>query len=280
VHVVQETHHHQQQQQQQGSAAGAGGRHEDMAELQRLAYSSLAKSVVQIILEDDNLGAEYHEILLQLAGELVVAAENDAAPHPSSSSSSRAKWSLAASLAAAAAAGAYRNHVYPPCKDSSSSSSGSGSSSTSYAPAGDADYGPASPTAVVGQGTCEGPLACKVCLHASGLFAALCSLERGAALPALSWAAALAVGAQRRGMLLQHWLEHQLMAVAWRHPVPYVCGNVLCGRLKGASAVGAVRGPAGTLCGGCREVWYCCEGCQQEASGNHEKVCGRLDLVE
>jgi hypothetical protein len=65
------------------------------------------------------------------------------------------------------------------------------------------------------------------------------------------------------------------LALAWRHPVPGVCGNVLCGRLEGASAVGAVRGRVGSLCGGCRAAWYCCKACQRAAWEAHRDVCGR-----
>jgi hypothetical protein len=42
-----------------------------------------------------------------------------------------------------------------------------------------------------------------------------------------------------------HARAAQLLALAWRHPVPGVCGNALFGRLEGPSAVGAVRGRVG-----------------------------------
>jgi hypothetical protein len=79
--------------------------------------------------------------------------------------------------------------------------------------------------------------------------------------------AAFAAAAQQRGTTLQQHLEQQLQALACHYPVAYVCGNVLCGRLEGPSAVGAVRGWVGTLCGGCRAAWYCCDACREVAWG-------------
>jgi hypothetical protein len=70
----------------------------------------------------------------------------------------------------------------------------------------------------------------------------------------------------------------QLSALAWRHPVPGVCGNVLCKQQPGPGKVGVVWGPRRTLCGGCRAAWYCCEGCQRAAWEAHREVCRRQHI--
>jgi hypothetical protein len=115
-----------------------------------------------------------------------------------------------------------------------------------------------------------------VCTSATQLLITLRCLERGvvlAAPPGHAACASVAEAACRRSTTLQQYLRQQLLALAWRHPLPHVCGNVLCGRLEAPSAVGAVRGPGGTLCGGCRAAWYCCEGCQRAAWEGHRQGC-------
>jgi hypothetical protein len=126
-------------------------------------------------------------------------------------------------------------------------------------------------TAGTGAGPC--PSRCARCLCASQMGVVLGSLERGPASTALEGdtaAAALMEAVQQQDTSLK---RQQLLALAWRHPVPYVCGNVLCGRLGGPSAVGAVRNRVGTLCGRCRAAWYCCEGCQKAAWAAHMTAC-------
>jgi hypothetical protein len=52
-----------------------------------------------------------------------------------------------------------------------------------------------------------------------------------------------------------------------------VCGNVLCRKAEGPAAAGVLRNRAGTMCGGCKAAWYCCEACQRAAWDAHSKVC-------
>jgi hypothetical protein len=111
----------QQQQQQQEGSSSAENEPAGAAELQRLAYCSLASSVVQACLHDKQLGAGAVQQLLSLAAEMTQAAASAAAVEhgssssnhisSSSSSSSGSVWGLAASLAAKVAAGAYWIHV-------------------------------------------------------------------------------------------------------------------------------------------------------------------------
>jgi hypothetical protein len=132
------------------------------------------------------------------------------------------------------------------------------------------------------EGACPCPAECSSCSAATRLFLTFNCLERGVMLPSgCNGNGALAAVCERlveagQGPLLPQLLERQLLALAWRHPVPGVCGNVLCEQLEGPSAAGAVRGCCSgvrTLCGRCRAAWYCCEGCQREAWPAHSMVC-------
>jgi hypothetical protein len=222
------------------------------------------------------------------------AASSSSASSSSSSSSRRrvGGLNLAGRLAAATAAGAYIAHldgatvhdastgevlVAPKAAGDNKESVGttgtsSGSSSRSTADAAGVDTAAddchmASPC----------PSNCSECCAAARVFFTLRCLECGVSLPTGS-AGLPDVGdtvcpARQRGMTLQQYLQLQLLALAWRHPVPHVCGNVLCGRVKGQSAVGAVRNQVGTLCGGCRAAWHCCEGCQRAAWEAHRMAC-------
>jgi hypothetical protein len=122
------------------------------------------------------------------------------------------------------------------------------------------------------------PEGCTMCRAASVVLFWMRCMEGGLVLastpPHPLMLAAHAEAAQRRGTTLQQHLQQQLLALAWRHPVPGVCGNVLCGQLQGPSAVGGVRNRMGTLCGGCRAAWYCCEECQRAAWEAHREMCG------
>jgi hypothetical protein len=205
-------------------------------------------------------------------------------------SSSAGSWSLAASLAAATAAGAYRAHLraaepaaaeggdlerQPEGSGSEAATAGpsttSSSNSSSAGAAG--DVSPAEE--LVEGGLC--PADCSVCSSATQLLITLLCLERGVAPPSTTLNSVrvgmLATSAQQRGTTLQQHLRQQLLAMAWRHPVPGVCGNVLCERLDGPAAVGVVMNRVGTLCGGCRAAWYCCKACQRAARAGHWQAC-------
>jgi hypothetical protein len=161
---------------------------------------------------------------------------------------------LMASLTAAVAAGAYAVHLNTCAEQNASHPPGSSHEA--------------------GCSTC--PADCGWCCRAFWLFGVLEGLQQGVgdvAERTPAWVAAFVEAAKREGLTQQQYLQQQLLAVAWRRPVPYVCGNVLCERLEGPSAVGAVRGPKGTLCGGCKAAWYCCEGCQRAAWDAHRAVC-------
>jgi hypothetical protein len=274
----QQQHKGQQAQQEPSRVAD---RQAASAELCQLAYSSLANSVVQACVQAPQLATGCVEELLQLATQLARTAEKeDCSTGSSSNGRSGGRWNLAGCLAAAVAAGAYSVHLQA-CH-----SGAAGMAESSSADKGHTTHtGPCSVSCGSGGGgsscgsasaveTGMGSLACSVCLSATGVLVGLRCLERGAAVPAAgSWAAALAVAAQRHGTTMQKHLQQQLLALAWRHPVPGMCGNVLCGRLEGTAAVGAVWGPRGTLCGGCRAAWYCCKECQEVAWAAHREVC-------
>jgi hypothetical protein len=217
--------------------------------------------------------------------------------------STPAVWGVAASLAAAVAAGAYAAHhpdvqaaaaawqaegrasggeqqaARESCREaaaaagSSCTTATSTSSSSSTAGAtgcGEPSYNP------TGISTC--PDRCPICRVAARVFVSLRLLE-GDTAPATSQDSAASQGAslirvaKQHGATLQHLLCTQLVALAWRHPVPGVCGNVLCGRHNGPAAAGAVWGCVGTRCGGCRAAWYCTESCRGAAWPPHRVVC-------
>jgi hypothetical protein len=120
------------------------------------------------------------------------------------------------------------------------------------------------------------PEGCKACWDAAGLFIALVRLEGGAAVPtgsAVATEVAALDAARQRSAALQRQLSRELLALTWRHPVPGVCGNVLCEQLTGEAAVGVVRSRVRTLCGGCGAAWYCCEECQSAAWAAHRHSC-------
>jgi hypothetical protein len=374
---------HQQQQQPEGSGPESDDKPAAIAELQQLAYCSLASSVVSAMVNSQQQGADHAGLLMTLAMQLVQAAKEEALcrssiasscveqgslsmgqegadPAPSaaaaaaagaaggstavvdggnstvagistssgSMSTRGAGWGLAASLAAATAAAAYASHVGAPDKDhglSTTSTTGLPAGGASDESRGDSsnlwcrittaissimrtiNSGPVADSSTQASSSgpidslpagVDGPIAsglpgessscgahCGVCTSVTQLFITLRCLERGWVMPTPSGPASSAVltqAAQQSGTTLQQYLQHQLLALAWRHPVPGVCGNVLCGRLQGPSAVGAVWGLVGpppykgarTLCGGCRAAWYCCEECQEEAWEGHRAVCG------
>jgi hypothetical protein len=226
-----------------------------------------------------------------------------------SNSSSGGRWGMAASLAAAVAAGAYNAHHQqlqaavaalqaqeadneseePAAGGSMSSNNQSGntaSGSGSSAAAATSSKSTAAPTGCDATLSCrpEGasacPVGCSTCSSAAQLYMALCFLERGMVPPPsrqdfakAGGVALLLEAAQQQGITFQQHLQQLLLALASRHPVPGVCRNVLCGRLEGPTAVGAVRGRVHTLCGGCRAAWYCCEACQSAAWPVHSKTC-------
>jgi hypothetical protein len=279
----------------QRGASAAVDKQAGAAELQRLAYCSLASSVVQACVHNQQLGPECAEGMLALAAELVEAL-NQEAVGGCSSSSHHAEWGLAASLAAAAAAGAYTAHLGAAALTSMPASRAQalaqvqrwhsraagatmpclrcreGTSSTGGAAGAAAGWG-------ARDGRC--PADCSVCHSAINLYVVLWCLEQGAALSAVKdpagmaqlFGAAFVEAAQQRGTTLQQHVQQRLLALAWRHPVQGVCGNVLCGRLEGSAAADVVRAPRGTLCGGCRAAWYCCDGCQRSAWAAHREVC-------
>jgi hypothetical protein len=159
---------------------------------------------------------------------------------------------------------------------SCSSAANPNSSNSSAAAAGCDATRSCKPEGVIACAQGEG---CDTCSSAAQLYMAMCFLERGMVSPpttqvsATAGVALLVEAAQQQGTSLQQHLQQLLLALAWHHPVPSVCGNVLCGRLEGPAAVGAVRGRLRTLCGGCEAAWYCCEACQSAAWPVHSKVC-------
>jgi hypothetical protein len=190
---------------------------------------------------------------------------------------------LAARLAAAMAAGAYTAHLHPAAVAEGGANPETGGSMSQDA----ADGAGCGLSACGASATCSCTGGSSMCCLSSQLLIGLRCWEPGDAMQLPSGAAACAAlqeAARQRGITLQQYLKQQLLALAWRHPLPYVCGNVLCGRLEGVSAVGAVRvpeTPRGTLCGRCRAAWYCCEGCQKAAcrpscpAGQHTGRCAR-----
>jgi hypothetical protein len=124
---------------------------------------------------------------------------------------------------------------------------------------------------------CPCPADCSKCGSATRLLITLLCLEHGVVPPSSAVDGAkmgvFEEAAQQRGTTLQQHLKQQLLVLARCRPVPGVCGNVLCDRLEGQSAVGDVWGLVGTLCGGCRAAWYCCEGCRRAARATHREVC-------
>jgi hypothetical protein len=342
----------QQQEQQSAASSAVRDRQAGSAEVTRLAYCSLATSVVQAVVKHHaTLGEACGGELLALAAELVQNATaqitsssagagsgNDittstsdknhsscvdgasgststsSTSTTSSSSGHHGSWSLAASLAAALAAGAYTAHLKLQAasaptpdqqlhgrapagvevqtdvnvKDAAAGSSGSGSTTSSRpAAASDSSSGDNSTAGTHGcghsndgpTGASACPLGCSTCNSAAMLFLTLRCLQRGVILPpavqhkAAAWVGTLADAAQQQGTTLQRLLQQQLLALAWRHPVPGVCGNVLCGRLKRPAAIGLVRNRVRTMCGRCKAAWYCCEACQRAAWAEHRAVC-------
>jgi hypothetical protein len=71
---------------------------------------------------------------------------------------------------------------------------------------------------------------------------------------------------------LRRYVQHLLLKLAWRRPVPGLCANVYCGKLRGP-AVGGVGGRVSSLCGGCRSAWYCSKACQELAWEEHKTAC-------
>jgi hypothetical protein len=264
------------------------------AELQALAYCSLARSVVQACVAKPRLAAGFAAQLMALAAELAQPAVWRV-PAIASSSSGNAgmECGLATGLAASMAARAYTAHVESDAAGSGVAVGGASQQPTTSSMHSShvAACGPVASSSRATSHTTGGSLAvggctypgganCSVCASAAWLFITLCGLQCGivGGGPPLSEDAGvstemLRVAAQGAGTSLQQYLQQNLQVLAWRNPVPYVCSNVLCGQLEGPSAVGEVRGPRGTLCGGCRAAWYCCEGCQRAAWEAHMEVC-------
>jgi hypothetical protein len=282
----------QQQQQQRDVRSNPDGDMGSSTELQRLAYCSLASSVVQACLRDKQLGEGYAGEVLGLASTLLQAAADDSAAAKNSRMKSGADsavrgWGLAARLAAATAAGAYAAHmesagqqaasgggVAPKPGNSSSQGLAGTTASTTTTSSSTSAAGPAAGCRVHGSPCLTD---CSMCCSATHLLTTLLCLERGrvppSPAPGPAVFAALAEAAQQRSTTLQELLQQLLLALAWRNPVPGVCGNVLCERLEGAAAVCGVGSCVGTLCGGCRAAWYCCKECQRAAWEAHRKVC-------
>lgn len=211
-------------------------------------------------------------------------------------------WSLAASLAAATALGVYTAHVTPAVASTephatggstqphagspsgASSAMGSaanratGSSNTSSKDSGSAPGAGGGSTDGGGPAGCGLLFAdCSVCTTTSRLFTTLRRLELGLGVttsPAAAGLAALAEAAKNHGVTPHQYLQQQLQALVTRHSVPGVCSNLGCDRRNGQAAMGLVRNRVGSLCGGCKAAWYCCEGCQSAAWAQHKKVCG------
>jgi hypothetical protein len=260
------------------------------AELQRLAYCSLASSVMQACLHDKQLGAWFASEVMDLAvvlGNTMIdefrAARSssssnnnnnnnghDTNPTTTSTISSsensnhaqgahgdgrQSQWGFVASLSAAVTAGAYTVHLNTCAEQDTPPDAG-----CSHAP---------------GCSTC--PPDCGWCCCATQLYVTQAALERGLGHvlkqgPELE--AALAKAAKSRGLTKQQLLQRELLGQAWRHPVPHVCGNPLCQQLWGRSAVAAVKGPGAILCDGCKAAWYCSQGCQRAAQAAHKGLCG------
>jgi hypothetical protein len=246
------------------------------AQLQRLAYCSLVGSLVQVSVNNPRVGEIAEEFLLYLSGQLLFGAKAAmGAGAPKRRNGIRANpWEVPVLLAAAIAAGASTVHVQlRQLAAAPETPAGGTSSRQAYSPRGSSSAAVNSGSAIVP--AC--PADCELCKAALSLYEALLAYERG--LPMFNSLlsterAALEEAARQRNITLQQHLQQQLLALAWRHPVPGVCGNVLCRRLEGPSAGGAVRGPKGTLCGGCRAAWYCCKACQREAWEAHREACG------
>jgi hypothetical protein len=245
--------------------------------------------VVQAVVYRQEVGADGAASLLDLAGCLLQAAQEEAAAlfattsNSSSSgcgaggsSSSVGAWSLAASLAAATAAGAYTAYLGSESAGGAGVEAGSSCVQADVTASSSTGFPAAAPSCSTPAGASHRWAGCGTCCCASQQFTSLRCLEKGVTLSAPLSTAGLAVladAAEQQGTTLPPHLQQQLLALAWRHPVPLVCGNVLCGRLEGPAAAGAVSIRRRTLCGGCRRAWYCCEGCQQAAWAGHMEVC-------
>jgi hypothetical protein len=250
--------------------------------------------VVQACADHPRLGEAYAVRVLGLATMLTLVAQEGAAAHRRSNGGT---WDVVASLATALAAGSYTAHVVARASDAESAggaalgadsssvrpeslgiststaiTTGSSSSSNSAAGAASCTQADGDPA---GAPPC--PADCPLCCVASNLVPSLQSHNKaGCRPPSMQMMAADRAhvqAAQDRGITLQQYLQQELLALAWQHPVLYVCCNVLCGRLEGPSALGAVRGLRGTLCRRCRAAWYCCEACQRAAWEEHQVVC-------
>jgi hypothetical protein len=282
----------EQEHQQQQSQDNHVDRPETDHALQRLSFCSLVSSVVQALMREPPLGVISGGVVWGMVGELVSAACAYSAGLllTSSGSSSggnggRGKWGLAASLMAAVSAVAYATHLHhvgvsmPTC--AGATGAGSRSSSRGTSAGGASNSSPVADSVTdrsagrTGGERCSAD--CTICAGAAVLWSGMACLERSASWQTVSATAALTLleqRAQQRGTTLQQHLQQRLLALAWRHPVPCVCGNVLCRGREGSSAVGMVFNRVGTLCGGCRAVWYCCEECQDQACpGRHTERC-------
>jgi hypothetical protein len=284
---------HQQRWEQPSSSSELTGRQRAACQLQAVACCSLATSLVQAVVHNRQLASDAGAQLWQLVSESVQAAAAEVAAQDRGSS----RWSYAASLAAAVAAGAYTAHLgdagvtsdistgsAPQATSSSSSSNGCAYAASAAAASSGSQGSSGVANAAGAAGGSAGSLAqggqfpadCSVCRSAIQTLCDLRCLEVGVAFR--NWASsggavAFVEAAQRHSITQHQHLQHQLLALAWRYPLPGVCGNVLCGRLEGPSAVDVVWNRVGTLCGRCRAAWYCCEGCQRAAWEAHIKVC-------
>jgi hypothetical protein len=257
--------------------------------LQCTAYCSLAGSLVQACLRHPQLGRGLAVHMLTIASQLAEVCYAWAADfHEGSSSSSGssnvtcASWVLVFELAGVVAAGSYTVHMMEDtCSDpgpieaalhANISSTSSSASASGSAPA---------TSGAAGSPTC--PVDCAECLIASGVLGALQSVESHCVLPRASIAAMQALyarAAHAYGTSLQEYLRECLLTLSWRHPMLFTCGNALCGRLEGPSAVAAVMNWVGTLCGGCMAARYCCKECQRVAWQRHDAVCRPPESAE
>lgn len=293
-------------QEQHGPNSAAGSTPAAVTEAQQLAYTSLVSSLVAAVVHTPDLRPAGVEVLLGLAAELARAAGKQIGTLSSSSVSDHSSstvlcsgsscrrlphaagdgrarpWGLAASLAAAAAAGAYSAHlgVAPGAAGNRSDSEASPCTGGATSSTGSRSTADASGCCAPGGGCTQAanacPASCSVCCSAAQVYTELRCLEQGI-VPTRGLgskcAAVLAKAAQQRGDSMQQLLQQLLLAVAWQHPAPCVCGNVLCGHKKGVAAAQVVRNQFGTMCGGCRAAWYCSEGCQRAAWAAHSVAC-------
>jgi hypothetical protein len=279
----------QQQQQSEGEPAAqhstdVAGRQAGRSQLALLAYCSLAISLAQACVQRPQLAAGCMPALLELVRDMSPASEDsnsDAHPYLRYFLTIRIVAAIYTSHAGcvaehAAAGSPASDNINRPAEPTVGPWSSSGDIG-SVAAVSCSSACVAGGSAAIEAGALS-PADGSVCFVAAVvLWLASCN-QRGVPPPATpprpAVMAAFAAAAQQRGTTLQQHLAQQLQALACQYPMPHACGNVLCGRLEGPSAAGAVVNRPGTLCGGCRAAWYCCEECREVAREAHRVVCG------